>query len=254
MDHQHPERGHSAARADLLAGFASRFLSAFRRDDPTAMRLELEQATQACGLGDCLDDVLLPGMRAIGALWQSGQCGIEKERLATESARAWLQSHEVLVPAPEPGPPVVLACGPTDQHSLGLEALGILLRYQGQNCRLLGARVSSRALTTAIRASRPSAVVIVSHLRVNRNRAAESLRTAQEWGPELFYAGNAFATVKSRRNLPGTYLGTRLQTATSLILHSPPGTETPEPDIAKRESAPRACSMALRPRSRQPSR
>ncbi|HEX8092786.1 B12-binding domain-containing protein, partial [Jatrophihabitans sp.] len=129
MDRQQSQRGASAGLNDLCAEFAVRFLSAALLDDPTAMRVHLEQATEACGLGDCLDDVLLPGMRAIGALWRSGQCSIETERLATECARAWLQSHEVLVPAPHRGPPVVLACGPTDRHSLGLEALGILLRY-----------------------------------------------------------------------------------------------------------------------------
>jgi methylmalonyl-CoA mutase cobalamin-binding subunit len=202
------------------AQFATRFLWAFLRDDPTAMRLELELATEACGLGVCLDDVLLPGMRTIGLLWQSGQCSIEKERLATECARAWLQSHEVLVPAPDRGPAVVLACGPTDEHSLGLEALGVLLRYGGQECRLLGARVSTRTLATAIRASLPAAVVIVSHLRVSRERAVESLRSAEGRVAELFYAGDAFATAELRRHLPGTYLGTRLQTAASLILEN----------------------------------
>ncbi|HEX8305985.1 MAG TPA: B12-binding domain-containing protein [Jatrophihabitans sp.] len=218
MSHPQPGRGSSAGLADQPAEFAARFLSAFLRDDPAAMRLTLQQATEACDLGECLDGVLLPGMRAIGALWQSGHCSIEKERLATECARGWLQSHEVLVPEPDGGSPVVLACGPTDEHSLGLEALGILLRYQGQDCRLLGARVSSRTLVTAIRASLPAAVVIVSHLRVNRDRAAESLWTAQEWVPDLFYAGNAFATPELRRDVPGTYLGTRLQAAASLIL------------------------------------
>lgn len=220
MDHQRAKRSPHAHLADPALVFADRFLSAFRRDDPTAMRLVLEQATQACGLGRCVDDVLLPGMRAIGVLWQSGQCGIEQERLATECARAWLQSHEVLVPAPARGSPVVLACGPSDLHSLGLEALGILLRYEGQECRLLGARVSSTTLATAIRANLPAAVVIVSHLRANRDRAADSLRLAKGRVPELFYAGDAFATARSRRDLPGTYLGTRLQTASSLILRS----------------------------------
>lgn len=223
MGRQRPERKHNVR---LPAEFTDRFLSAFEGDDPTTMRLVLEQATDACGLGECLDDVLMPGMRAIGALWQSGQCVIDKERLATECARAWLQSHEVLVPAPDRGSPVVLACGPTDRHSLGLEALGILLRYQGQDCRLLGARVSTNTLATAIRASLPAAVVVVSHLRVNRNRAAESLRLAQGRVPELFYAGDAFATARLRRNLPGTYLGTRLQTASSLILRSTARTDT----------------------------
>ena len=33
----------------------------------------------------------------------------------------------------------------------------------------------------------------------------------------MFYAGNAFTAPRSRRNLPGTYLGSRLQDAAAVI-------------------------------------
>ena len=39
--------------------------------------------------------------------------------------------------------PVVLACGPSDQHTIGLEALALLLRLRQRPCRVLGARVAA---------------------------------------------------------------------------------------------------------------
>jgi hypothetical protein len=68
-----------------------------------------------------------------------------------------------------------------------------------------------------VQATRASAVVIVSHLNSGRARAIQSLRAADRDGVKLFYAGNAFTAPRSRRNLPGTYLGTRLQEACDVI-------------------------------------
>jgi methanogenic corrinoid protein MtbC1 len=217
---QLPKGRHLSAPPVLAEHFADGFVAALQADDPAGMHRALDAAEDVLGLASCLDDVLLPAMREIGVLWHDNQCSVAQERLATECARAWLQTHEVRVPAPHPGNPIVLACGPADRHSLGLEALGVLLRYDRQACRLLGAKVSDRTLATAIRASMPAGVVLVSHLRVNRDRTVESLRTIHDLGPQLFFAGGAFATVRLRRNVPGTYLGTRLQSASALIIRA----------------------------------
>ena len=47
-------------------------------------------------------------------------------------------------------------------------------------------------------------VVVVSHLATGRLRAVESIRTVHELGIEVFYAGNAFTSPRSRRGVPGT--------------------------------------------------
>lgn len=172
----------------------------------------------ALGLGGCLDEVVFPAMRHVGRNWQSGQIDISAERLATETVRAWFEVLAVQAPPPTEAAPVILACGPADQHSLGLEALALLLSHQGSRCRLLGPRTSVRTLATAVRANRPSGVVIVSHLRANRPRATESLRAAAAMGIDAFYAGEAFATVRLRRNVPGTHLGADLRSACAVIL------------------------------------
>jgi methylmalonyl-CoA mutase cobalamin-binding subunit len=181
------------------------------------VRAHLTRAQGALGLAACLDDVLLPAMRQVGLWWQTGRCDVEQEHLATEASRAWLETLAAYAPAPARPTPIVLACGPTDLHTIGLEALATLLRYQQWTVRLLGAKTSVPALETAIRATGAGAAVIVSHLNSGRARAIQSLHAANVLGVEVFYAGNAFTSTRSRRNLPGTYLGTRLQDACKLI-------------------------------------
>jgi hypothetical protein len=164
--------------------------------------------------------VLFPALRQIGSLWQAGQIDLEDERLTSEAIRGWLEVLTLTAPEPTPAAPVLLACGPADLHSIGLETLGVLLRHQRRRCRVLGTQTSVRALTTAVRANRPSAVVIASHLRANRPSATSAVRAAAALGPEVFYVGEAFATVRLRRHVPGTYLDTTPTRACDLILGS----------------------------------
>ena len=193
-------------------------LAASRADDPGAVRAVLEQSSAALGLGPCIDTVLLPAMRQVGAWWQDETIGIETERLTTEAVRCWLETLTLQAPPPDGRPPMVLACGSGERHSLGLEALGVLLRYRLQACRLLGARASGQALIAAIRANRPSGLVLVSHHRASRRGATDSLQQVASLVPALFYAGAAFATEASRRDVPGTYLGTNIEAASDVIL------------------------------------
>jgi hypothetical protein len=107
----------------------------------------------------------------------------------------------------------VLACGPHDLHTVGLEGLGILLRYQLWPVRMLGAHTSPTTLTTAIRATGTRGVVVVSHLNSGRQGALRALHEANRLGVQVFYAGNTFTSPRSRRNVPGAYLGLQLREA-----------------------------------------
>jgi DNA-binding transcriptional MerR regulator len=204
-------------RTGVASEFVLDILAASERSDPVAVREHLTRAEGALGLATCLDDVLLPAMRQVGLWWQTGRCEVEQEHLATEASRAWLEALSAYAPPPARPTPLVLACGPTDLHTIGLEALAALLRFRQWTVRLLGARTSVPALETALHATGARGAVIVSHLNSGRARAVQSLHAANILGVEVFYAGNAFTSPRSRRNLPGTYLGTRLQDACELI-------------------------------------
>lgn len=186
--------------------------------DSARVRHELDLAVATIGVGGCLDEVLFPALRRIGFLWQSGELDYECERLTSEVVRGWLEELSLRAPDPVEAAPLLLACGPADRHSIGLEALGVLLRHQRRACRVLGGRTSVRTLTMAVRVNRPSAVVIASHLRANRTSATMAVRAAAALGPEVFYAGDAFGTVRLRRHVPGTHLNTNLQGACDTIL------------------------------------
>jgi MerR family transcriptional regulator, light-induced transcriptional regulator len=212
----------SASDNDLVSaqirGLIDGVLLASVAEDPARVRTQLDAGVLALGLGGCIDAVLLPAMREIGIRWQHGDFAIESERLMTETVRGWLETFAPGAPEPRPTATVLLACGPSDRHSLGLEALGMLLRYQKQPCRMLGPRTSIRTLTVAATANRPSGIVVVSHLRTGRLGATQALRSVTGLGVDLFYAGSAFATGRLRRHVPGTYLGTNIQAACTAIV------------------------------------
>ena len=192
-------------------------LAASNRSDTNGIRSELSRAADLIGLGAMIDEVLLPAMRQIGQWWETGRCDINQEHLTTEAARSWLDKRMAFSPPPTAANPLVLACGPGDLHTIGLEALALLMRERGWGCRVLGARTSTDSLTTSAQAAAAGGVIIVAHLPTGRRRALASIDAINDLGIPVFYAGNAFSTPRSRAQIPGVYLGNKLQDAADRI-------------------------------------
>ena len=110
-------------------------LVASSRMEPAAVRTALDRAHQELGLAASIDQVLMPAMRQIGSWWETGRCDVGQEHLTTEAARGWLARRTSFAPAPTYDRPVLLACGPRDLHTLGLETLAALLAHAGLGCR-----------------------------------------------------------------------------------------------------------------------
>jgi methanogenic corrinoid protein MtbC1 len=195
------------------------FLAAVNRLDSVTVSQLLDSFTQTTGLARVLDEVLFPAMREVGLWWAEGRCDVAHEHLVTETSRAWLSRATRIRPVAGADPrPILLACGPADHHTLGLEAIGALLSQRGLACRLLGARTPAASLSMAVEATGAAAVIMVSHLPSARHAAVESLRGTPSSRIHVFYAGNAFQSVQSRRSVPGKYLGINLSQATDLVL------------------------------------
>ncbi|WP_433505789.1 MerR family transcriptional regulator [Pseudonocardia halophobica] len=216
--------GDAATTARLLVDsdepgrdLVERFLEAARAMDQGGVRSCLDDAAGRLGLGATVDLVLVPAMRRIGHWWEIGSCDVGHEHLATEAARTWLSRIVAFAPEPRPGGCVLLACGPRDLHSLGLEAFGMLLASDGRSCRVLGARTPVPTLTIAAETLDAAAVVVVSHLAVGRRPAVAALSAMAAQGRPSFYAGNAFLTRPSRRRVPGRYLGESHREAVHLL-------------------------------------
>lgn len=204
--------GHASSPGPLVDAF----LQGARDLAPESIARTLDVARQMLGLDRTVDEVLLPGMRELGEWWRAGRIDVSHEHLATNASRAWLST---IIPtgAVRPQPPIILSCGPQEHHTLGLEAMGALLRHRLWDCRLLGARTPVESLGQAVQEIEAVGVVLVCHISAGRSAAIDALRSTRLRRSHLFYAGGAFASRRARHGVPGHYLGTNLAQAADMV-------------------------------------
>jgi methanogenic corrinoid protein MtbC1 len=203
--------------AEPARHFVDAFLAAAEAMDPGRVRMCLDDAVGELGLGETVDEVMMPAMRRIGQWWEIGRCEVGHEHIATEAARTWLGKFVAFAPRAGVVKPVLLACGPRDSHTLGMEALGALLAQSGRSCRLLGARTPATTLVITARQVDPAAVIVVSHLSIGRRAAMDAVRAVAALDVPTFYAGNAFIAAPIRQRLPGGYLGDSIRAAARIV-------------------------------------
>jgi MerR family transcriptional regulator, light-induced transcriptional regulator len=191
-------------------------LDASMKLDQPSMHGVLGLAESELGLAAALDEVLLPAMRQIGNWWASGRCDVGQEHAATAAVRSWM-TRRTGQNLPSGTRPVVLACGPRDHHTVGLEALALLLAERGRPTHMLGARTPAEAVVSCVQRTDASAVVLVSQLPTHRRVTAQAVQLVAETGCPTYYAGNAFLFHSSRRGVAGTYLGESLADAAEAL-------------------------------------
>ena len=194
------------------------FLAAAMDLDPVELRRALDAAVDEMGIDHAIGDVALPAMREMGTRWRTGTCDVAHEHLATEAVRAWLARLTALASPPFRQPSIVLACGPKDLHSVGLEAFAALLARRGWPIRTLGALTPPGSLVTAVRAAEAGAAIVTSQRSVTRRAATESIAAARMVpGVAVFFAGDGFASAAARRAVPGIYLGDDVVAAVDIL-------------------------------------
>lgn len=205
-------------REDETAGrWVAALLEGARAMEPEEVDTALDGARSVLGLASTVDEVLIPAVRQVGNWWASGECDVGQEHLATETVRRWLVRAAPTDP-PRDSPVVVLACGPRDQHTVGLEALGALLAARGMRSYLTGALTPPDALVSSVRRTGAAGAVVASQLSSHRRAAVEALQHLTVTGLPLFYAGNAFLFAGARNGVPGTYLGESIAGAAEVLV------------------------------------
>ena len=212
-------RGHNAREAvDVVRRSATegrprtelldRFLVASMHLDPSQLREILTEGTEQLGVEPTIRDVALPAMREMGSRWKAGVCDTAHEHLATEAVRVWLARQSVMAPPAFRPYPLILACGPKDLHTIGLESFGVVLARRGWSVRTLGALTPVSSLVAAVRAAEARGAVVTSQRGVTRRAAVEAIHAVDRLpGVEAFYAGAGFGPAVARKDVPGTYLG-----------------------------------------------
>ncbi len=203
-------------RLELL----DRFLHGAMRLDPVALREVLTEGAETIGVEATIVNVGLPAMREMGSRWEAGVCDTTNERLSTEAVRVWLARQSVMAPPPSRPFPLVLACGPKDLHTIGLEAFGVILARRGWSARTLGPLTPVSSLVAAVRAAEARGAVVTSQRSATRRPALEAIRAADALpGVKAFYAGAGFDPASARKDVPGTYLGDDAIEAAGILEH-----------------------------------
>ena len=206
--------GHRADDGEL----ASEVIEAAMRLDTDAIRGALDRAAERLGVEATIRDVAFPAMREVGTRWKTGRCDVEQEHLASQSVRSWLSRQAAMAPPAFRAGTVVLACGPKDLHTIGVEAFAVVLARRGWPTRVLGAMTPTRALVSTIATLRATAAVVTAQRSVTRRAAVESVVAAEALGGvRAFYAGDAFVAAAARRGIPGTYLGEDVVAAAGIL-------------------------------------
>jgi DNA-binding transcriptional MerR regulator len=177
----------------------------------------LDRAEQVMGAEQTVHRLLLPALHEVGDRWERGELGVAAEHLATEAGRRWIARRTGTTPVRTRAAPVVLAAAPENRHTVALEAFGMLLHCRGWPTRLLGADTPVPALVKAVEATRAQAVVVTAHQVSRRRRAAEALAALRRHPVRLWFAGAAFDSVRHRRDVAGSYLGSVLPDAADAV-------------------------------------
>jgi DNA-binding transcriptional MerR regulator len=197
--------GGEPGAGDDLAGDVVQAVLVFDRE---AVESSLDRAAGELGPDDAVRAVLLPAMREIGARWKAGSCDVGQEHFATEVVRGWLSRRTASTAVSTRRDPIVLACGPNDLHTIGLEAFALVLANRAWPTRILGAMTPTQSLVAAVRAVRARAAVVTAQRSVTRAAAVVSIEAvAAIPGVAAYYAGNGFANPAVRRRIPGVFLG-----------------------------------------------
>jgi hypothetical protein len=208
-----------------------RVLRAAQDLDPLGLQAQLDLGAAVLGLTRCVDEIVILATQELRRMLAGGLCDAAQQLMATEAVRTWLNHRGSFAPSPQEIGPILLACGPRDRDTVGLESLALLLRFQRWPCRVLGARVSTFTLTIAAQAAGAAGVVVMSTEGRGLPQAVAALLAVDALGIPVFFAGNAFEPEYSRRQLPGRYLGTRMGGARTQLI------DTLAPALQRRSAA-----------------
>ena len=174
------------AEADAVRG---EMQDALERYDETGAQRALERLFATFSPTTVVRDVLLPYLHEIGERWADAHLSVAQEHFASSFlharllalARGWDRGL---------GPRAVLACGPGEQHTLGLIAFGIALHQVGWRITYLGADTPVPMIGQVADAVEPEVAVVVAQLPGRLSGHVEELRDlADHWPVALAGAG-----------------------------------------------------------------
>jgi DNA-binding transcriptional MerR regulator/methylmalonyl-CoA mutase cobalamin-binding subunit len=191
-------------------------LHSLEHGETAEIGLRLDQAFALHGVDQTLESVLRPLLHTVGERWAGGTLSIADEHLVSEAVRSRL-GHLLADAGGGVHGAAVLACGPGEQHELGLMMASIALRRDGWKVVYLGADTPlADAFGLARRLS--ARLVGLSVATAERAAALESAlaSAAQPDGMPLVLGGSGASRALARR-VRALHAGPQLREAVDTI-------------------------------------
>jgi methanogenic corrinoid protein MtbC1 len=153
---------HSSRQA-RIEQFGDAYLGALLACDVRAAEIAVREAIDAkLSVAEVDDQIIAPGLRLVGDLWQQGEISLADEYIATEiSMRVLALEREARrVAHARVMHRVMLATPAGDQHVVALRIVSDLLRDAGYEILMLGADVPPDALAQSARHYRPQVICV----------------------------------------------------------------------------------------------
>jgi MerR family transcriptional regulator, light-induced transcriptional regulator len=188
----------------------ARLVAALRAFDEAAAERAFAAAEALLG-AEGVAGTLVPAAIAAASAPDPGQDGppVEVEHFASNVLRRQVLRLLDRLP-PAMGRPVLVGCGPDEQHELGALLVTLLLRSRGHRVVYLGARVPGPAMERAAVALDPAGVVVSLTMPESLERALSWTGDSRRWArpvPAVWWGGPAVASDPGlAAGLPGRLL------------------------------------------------
>jgi methanogenic corrinoid protein MtbC1 len=163
-------------------------------------------------------NLIYRGLSEVGDRWYTGDISVQQEHFTSELVIRKLQS--LIADAPQAyHPQKALISNPSGEfHTIAALALNLLLRYRGWEVAYLGANVPLAHFEEALEKIKPDLVIMTAARLATAAELLKNSQLLQEFEIPLAYSGHVFTTVPDLVDqIPGTYLGTDLGEAVSLV-------------------------------------
>lgn len=171
-------------------------------------------------------EVIAPGMRVIGDLWEAGAITVADEHLATQiSTRVIALQREAFRAARRRADTRVLLLGlEGEQHTLGLQMAGSILSNAGYGVVMLGADVPSGDLPGAIDRHRPAVVGVSATMSGLAGELAAVIERVRAHAPAIGMIAGGPAVRSSLGSMAGIavcrHVGDAVELTDGLLHHS----------------------------------
>jgi methanogenic corrinoid protein MtbC1 len=166
-----------------------------------------------------VEDVVLPAMRHLGFLWETGLVSVAEEHAATEVCRYVLyRLFDSIEPAKPVGLKALASCVPGDEHEMGVEIVGEYLRLKGWEVFIVGRSTPLADILKALADFRPHVAFFSATLVTNLPSARSLVADAQKTLPGLGIVLGGAAAVAAADVLggPGVRVAAHFAEAASL--------------------------------------